>query len=99
MYQSHDAYTECGLGSTATSTVVDLVRALHPSQGLFGAKITGGGAGGTVAVLGLRTAADVFHRCVVQPFTEQRGLRQPPTVFVGSSQGADAFGTRLLLTD
>ena len=46
MYQSHDAYTECGLGSSATSQIVDLVRALGPESGLFGAKITGGGAGG-----------------------------------------------------
>ena len=96
MYQSHDAYTECGLGSSATSAVVDLVRALHPSLGLFGAKITGGGAGGTVAVLGLRSAADAFQRHVVEPYTKLRGLSQPPTVFVGSSQGADAFGTRQL---
>lgn len=94
MYQSHDAYTECGLGSSATSAIVDLVRGLHPSLGLFGAKITGGGAGGTVAVLGLHSAADAFQRCVVEPYTKLRGLSQPPTVFVGSSQGADAFGTR-----
>jgi L-arabinokinase len=94
MYQSHDAYTECGLGSSATSAIVDLVRELHPSLGLFGAKITGGGAGGTVAVLGLRSAADAFQRCVVQPYAKLRGLTQPPTVFVGSSPGADAFGAR-----
>ena len=96
MYQSHDAYTECGLGSSATSAIVDLVRAMPPSLGLFGAKITGGGAGGTVAVLGLRSAADAFQRHVVEPYTKLRGLSQPPTVFVGSSQGADAFGTRQL---
>jgi galactokinase len=95
-YQSHDAYTECGLGSSATSAIVDLVRALPPDCGLFGAKITGGGAGGTVVVLGLRSAADAFHRCVVMPYAALRGLSQPPTVFAGSSQGADGFGTRQL---
>jgi L-arabinokinase len=96
MYQSHDAYTECGLGSIATSSIVDLVRALPLSHGLFGAKITGGGAGGTVAVLGLHSAADIFQKHIVQPYTKLRGLRQPPAVFVGSSIGADAFGTRIL---
>jgi galactokinase len=45
MYQSHDSYTECGLGSSATSRIVDLVRDLGPESGLYGAKITGGGAG------------------------------------------------------
>ena len=92
MYQSHDAYTECGLGSSATSAIVDLVRALPPSYGLFGAKITGGGAGGTVAVLGLRSAKEKFHQCVVEPYAKYNNLVEPPYVFVGSSPGADAFG-------
>ena len=92
MYQSHDAYTECGLGSTATSLIVDLVRELGPASGLFGAKITGGGAGGTVAVLGLSSAADMFKRHVVDAYAELRSPAEPPYVFVGSSPGADAFG-------
>jgi L-arabinokinase len=92
MYQSHDAYTECGLGSTATSAIVDLVRSLGISSGLFGAKITGGGAGGTVAILGLASAQDAFQKGVVEPYAKLRGLTQPPYVFAGSSLSADAFG-------
>jgi galactokinase len=94
MYQSHDAYTECGLGSSATSAIVDLVRGLGPSSGLFGAKITGGGAGGTVAILGLRSALAVFHERVVRAYAEQRGLAQSPYVFFDASPGADSFGAR-----
>jgi galactokinase len=94
MYQSHDAYTECGLGSSATTAIVDLVRSLGPASGLYGAKITGGGAGGTVAVLGLRTAQEAFQRGVVEPYARLRNLSQPPYVFAGSSIGADAFGVR-----
>lgn len=94
MYQSHDAYTECGLGSNATSKIVELVQALGPENGLFGAKITGGGAGGTVAVLGLRSAEAVFKEAVVKAYARHRSLAQPPHVFVGSSPGADAFGVK-----
>src|SRR6185503_8697658 len=56
MYDSHASYSACGLGSQATDLLVELVRATGVDQGLFGAKITGGGSGGTVAVLGDRDA-------------------------------------------
>lgn len=93
MYQSHDAYTECGLGSVATSKIVELVQSLGSNNGLFGAKITGGGAGGTVAVLGLKTAEAAFKE-VVTAYAAQSGFSEAPYVFVGSSPGADAFGVR-----
>lgn len=95
MYQSHDAYTECGLGSNATSKIVELVQELGPDSGLYGAKITGGGAGGTVAILGLRSATKLFQEKVVDAYAAYRGSGEaPPYVFVGSSLGADTFGVR-----
>jgi len=54
MYASHASYGACGLGSEGTDRLVALVREAGPARGLFGAKITGGGSGGTVAVLGRR---------------------------------------------
>lgn len=51
MYQSHASYTACGLGHAATDALVSAVRAAGPAHGLFGAKVTGGGSGGTVVVL------------------------------------------------
>jgi L-arabinokinase len=54
MFRSHESYGACGLGSDGTDAVVALVRDAGPAHGLFGAKITGGGSGGTVAVLGRR---------------------------------------------
>jgi L-arabinokinase len=51
MYESHESYGACGLGSDGTDRLVELVAAAGPEHGLFGAKITGGGSGGTVAVL------------------------------------------------
>jgi len=93
MYQSHWSYTECGLGSKACDLLVELVRERGAASGLYGAKITGGGAGGTVAVLG-RADARVAFQSVVERFGELRGFS--PYVFEGSSPGADRFGVRVL---
>ena len=93
MYQSHSAYSECGLGCDATDLLVDLVRAEGVANGLFGAKVTGGGAGGTVAVLGLKEARPAFDR-VVNRYAEARGFT--PYVFEGSSMGADRYGLHIL---
>ncbi|HVN05956.1 MAG TPA: galactokinase family protein [Bryobacteraceae bacterium] len=89
MYQSHYSYTECGLGNEATDLLVDLVRAQGADRGLYGAKVTGGGAGGTVAVLGHRDAYPAFAE-VVKCFGDIRQIE--PYVFQGSSMGADRFG-------
>ncbi len=91
MYQSHYAYTECGLASAATDLLVSLARDEGPEQGIFGAKITGGGAGGTVAILGRRDARASLDRIVAR-YREARGY--DPYVFEGSSIGADRFGVR-----
>jgi L-arabinokinase len=56
MYDSHASYSDCGLGSDGTDLLVDMVRQTGSTAGLFGAKITGGGSGGTVAILGRSTA-------------------------------------------
>jgi galactokinase len=90
MYQSHAGYSECGLGSKATDEIVRLVRAEKPN-GLLGAKITGGGAGGTVAVLGLNTASaqDAVKR-LMDRYAMWSG--REPYLFEGSSAGCDRFG-------
>jgi galactokinase len=88
MYESHASYSACGLGSQATDLLVSLVREAGPGRGFFGAKITGGGSGGTVAVLGRRDA-DVG--AIAEAFAKRAG--RLPRVFSGSSPGARAFGT------
>jgi len=80
MYQAHSSYSACGLGVDATDAIVARVRALGPAHGLYGAKITGGGSGGTVAVLG-RPDAQVH----VQAIADALGTGM---VFSGSSDGA-----------
>jgi galactokinase len=93
MFQSHWSYTECGLGCEATDLLIDLVRQECGPGKLFGAKITGGGGGGTVAVLGAKDSEATFHR-VVRRYAVARGIE--PYVFEGSSAGADRFGTHVL---
>src|SRR5260370_28490497 len=43
MYESHDSYSACGLGSEGTDLLVKLVRKAGPAHGLYGPRITGGG--------------------------------------------------------
>jgi galactokinase len=50
MYESHASYSRCGLGSPRTDEIVELARA-KSRDGIAGAKITGGGSGGTVCLL------------------------------------------------
>jgi L-arabinokinase len=89
MYESHASYSACGLGSTGTDLIVDLVRSAGADQGLFGAKITGGGSGGTVAVLGNRTAEKDLNE-VANSYGKLTAHR--PYIFRGSSPGSAAFG-------
>jgi len=89
MYESHGSYSECGLGSRGTDLIVDLVRREGASNGLYGARITGGGSGGTVAVIGRADAVDGVLR-VTAEYENLTGHR--PYVFARSSPGAARFG-------
>lgn len=93
MYQSHASYSACGLGCPGTDRLVELVRQAGPACGLYGAKITGGGSGGTVAVLGRRDAAPAVQ-AIADRYAAETGHR--PVIFSGSSDGAEAFGTLTL---
>jgi L-arabinokinase len=67
MYQSHQSYSDCGLGNAHTDEIVEMARNLGPENGIYGAKITGGGSGGTVCVLsygekGKKSAKDMFKK-------------------------------------
>jgi galactokinase len=91
MYESHASYSACGLGSDGTDRVVELIREVGPAGGLYGAKITGGGSGGTVAVLaaqGRRAAIDEIAR----RYQDETG--RAAMVFEGSSSGTRPYGLR-----
>ena len=91
MYESHAGYVTCGLGSPGTDRLVEMVRAEGPAAGLYGARITGGGSGGTVAVLGRRDASAAIAR-VAGAYEQVTGYR--PQVFAESSPGVRTFGTQ-----
>lgn len=90
MYLAHLGYSECGLGSEATDKIIELVRE-EKTHDLLGAKITGGGAGGTVAILGWNTpVAETAFRHVLAKYATWS--KSDPYVFSGSSAGCDKFG-------
>jgi L-arabinokinase len=83
--RSHAAYAECGLGSEACDELV--ARALR--SGFAGAKMTGGGGGGVVAILGRPERRGAIQR-IAQDYSTERGMM--PYLFEGSSNGVDACG-------
>lgn len=92
MYASHLSYTnDAMLGADECDLLVKLVRDREPA-GLYGAKITGGGSGGTVAVLadaGARPDAAISE--ILTEYRQQTG--HDPEAFLGSSPGAWRVGS------
>ena len=92
MYASHWSYgNRCGMGSRETDLVVKMVRELGPESGFYGAKITGGGSGGTVAIL-CRTGTTRALKRLAARYAEETG--REPTLLTESGPGAVAWGTR-----
>jgi L-arabinokinase len=89
MYQSNESYSACGLGSAGTDLLIGLIKRAGPQRGLYGARITGGGSGGTVAILGRPSAEDAV-RNVARKYGDITGRK--PYIFRGSSPGASQFG-------
>jgi galactokinase len=96
MYQSHQSYGACGLGSEGTDRLVELVRDAGPVDGLYGAKITGGGSGGAVAVLARAGSRPRLERVVAQ---YERETGRKAAMVGGSSEGAARYGVRRLLPE
>lgn len=89
MYMSHASYSACGLGSDATDQIVHLARAAGPAAGIYGAKITGGGSGGTVAILAERDSAHAVRALAAEyaALANRGGV-----ILSGSSHGAAHTG-------
>lgn len=95
MYASHQSYTmDAMLGAGECDLLVALVRQ-RERAGLYGGKITGGGSGGTVAVLAdMSAAADAALAEIVTEYERQTSRR--PEILNGSSQGAWHTSTAIL---
>ncbi|XP_008781723.2 L-arabinokinase-like [Phoenix dactylifera] len=98
MYQCHYSYSDCGLGSYGTDKLVALVQQVqhrkssqHGGGTLFGAKITGGGSGGSVCVIGRNCVQSNEEILEIQRrYRDATGYL--PFIFDGSSPGAGKFG-------
>jgi L-arabinokinase len=90
MHESHASYSACGLGSEGTDRLVAMARQAGPSRGVHGAKITGGGSGGTVALLTDADAGEIVYT-IARQYAEESG--RDACVFEGSSPGAARTGT------
>ncbi|MEW5959251.1 MAG: hypothetical protein AB1801_16090, partial [Chloroflexota bacterium] len=92
MFGSHDSYRDnCLLSVPEVDFLVDAVRTRGPQKGLYGAKITGGGSGGTVAVFGKKEALASEIPAIAREYKRLTGL--DPDIFEGTSPGAIEFGT------
>jgi L-arabinokinase len=91
MLASHASYRDnCQLSVSEVDFIVDSVCSRGPQKGLYGAKITGGGSGGTVAVFGKKDALSQEIPGITREYKRPTGLEAD--VFEGSSPGAIEFG-------
>src|ERR1700690_1154424 len=93
MYAAHESYRDnCRLSVPEVNFLVEAARKRGPETGLYGAKITGGGTGGTVAVFGKTTALQEHIPQIAVEYSRRVGAR--PDIFEGTSPGAIEFGAR-----
>jgi len=92
MFAAHAGYTACGLGNPTTDFLVEQTRARQAAGApLFGAKVTGGGSGGTVVVLGERGKVWYEALRIKKALLQHTG--HSAHIFRWSSPGAMSFGT------
>jgi galactokinase len=93
MYGAHESYRDnCRLSTPEVDFLVEAVRQRGAKSGLYGAKITGGGTGGTVAVFG---KLDALKKHIPEIAVEyQRRVGVMPDLFEGTSPGAVEFGAK-----
>jgi len=92
MYDSHESYSKrCNLGAPETDLIVKKIEDLGVKQGFYGAKITGGGSGGTVAVF-CKNNETVIEKLkkILEDYRSKTNLT--PQMFLGSSDGALSVG-------
>ncbi len=93
MYGAHQSYRDnCHLSTDEVDFLVESVRQRGVKAGLYGAKITGGGTGGTVAVFGKKEALKKHIPEIAIEYSRRVGV--VPDIFEGTSPGAMEFGAR-----
>ena len=90
MYESNDSYRDlAGLGAPEIDGIVDIAKKLGEQGGIYGAKITGGGGGGTVAILGYGDISTSLTQ-ILSAYKLAWGIETE--TFSGTSDGASKFG-------
>jgi len=93
MYGAHESYrVNCRLSVGEVDFLVEAVRKRGAKAGLYGAKITGGGTGGTVAVFGKTEALKENIPQIAVEYSRRVGAM--PDIFEGTSPGAIQFGAQ-----
>lgn len=96
LYASHWSYGQrCGLGSVETDLLVNLIRKASTSGDVFGAKITGFGCGGVLAILarsGDQTMT-ALHEAMAT-YTQKTGLQ--PRILPNGVHGALKAGVHVM---
>lgn len=96
MVASHHSYgLRAMMGHACTDKLVAMVRRLGPPEGFYGAKITGGGCGGTVAML-MRDDAKARGKLAELRACYEKETGRKTMLFEGTSPGAAALGTMRL---
>ena len=86
MMQSHESYSAVGLGNEYTDKIVEMVRDAGPASGLFGARVSGGGNGGTVCILSYNKEGKNAVKEIYRKYKQIK--KQKLFFFSGSSHGA-----------
>jgi len=86
MMQSHQSYSAVGLGNEYTDKIVEMIRDAGTAHEVFGARVSGGGNGGTVCILsygkeGKNTVKEIYRKY-------KRIKKKKLFFFSGSSNGA-----------
>lgn len=89
MLGSHESYSKCGLGTKETDY---LVSDATSHDAVFGAKITGGGSGGTVCILCRADAEERIAKSIADNYQIRTGIE--PRIIRGTSPGALATEVR-----
>lgn len=90
MYQSNASYRDlAGLGAPEIDGIVNIAQKVGEKGGIYGAKITGGGGGGTVALLCYGDISTSLTQ-ILSAYKLAWGIETE--TFTGSSQGAIEFG-------
>jgi L-arabinokinase len=75
MYASHQSYSDCGLGNDNTDEIVNMAREMGPENGIYGAKITGGGSGGTVCILAFEEKGKLAAKELFKRYADKNGMK------------------------